>query len=329
MSFSAERHGNERFCRRPPVNGIGLRVADSHNVNHPKEDFTPLKTIQRSYNVIREKISFELEGETFELEKGDVKVILPKRSQTILDASLGYVGLYTHHFSISNLRLPIPPFICLKTTWKPSPKKPVIYHRGQEMNFRSFMLGGVDGELNLLPTEGASDGRNSSSEKYINNNAPMIDATPQVYLSNVVENVGDFDDPSYGEDEQTIVGLYISLHLEASKKLKILGKRKVASGVLAKALPLKVQKVSARASKVAGEASNPLDVNSEYDIHEVVAIEEPFVLEKMSGYQPLSKEKYDQAGDALANASYPFLVEYVASPYASLEQLLSKKPPLL
>ncbi|GKG01863.1 hypothetical protein Tco_0306568, partial [Tanacetum coccineum] len=41
----------------------------------------------------------------------DVKVILPKKPQTILDAPLGYVGLYTHHFSLSNLSLPIPPFI--------------------------------------------------------------------------------------------------------------------------------------------------------------------------------------------------------------------------
>ncbi|GKF18995.1 hypothetical protein Tco_0067633, partial [Tanacetum coccineum] len=59
---------------------------------------------------------------------------------------------------------------------------------------------------------------------------------------------------------------------------------------------------------------------------EVAAIKEPFVLEKMSGYRPLSKEEYDQAGDALANASYPFLAKYVINPYASLEQLLSKKP---
>nr|GFC13200.1 hypothetical protein [Tanacetum cinerariifolium] len=42
----------------------------------------------------------------------DVNAILPKKSHTILDAPLGYVGLYTHHFSLSNLRLPIPPFIC-------------------------------------------------------------------------------------------------------------------------------------------------------------------------------------------------------------------------
>ncbi|GJT97609.1 hypothetical protein Tco_1093127 [Tanacetum coccineum] len=62
---------------------------------------------------------------------------------------------------------------------------------------------------------------------------------------------------------------------------------------------------------------------------EVAAMKEPFVLEKMSGYRPSSKEEYDQAGDALANSSYPFLVEYVVNPYASLEQLLLKKPPSL
>ncbi|GJW18139.1 hypothetical protein Tco_0025575 [Tanacetum coccineum] len=41
------------------------------------------------------------------------------------------------------------------------------------------------------------------------------------------------------------------------------------------------------------------------------------------------KEEYDQAGDALANASYPFLAEYVINLYASMEQLLSKIPPSL
>ncbi|GJZ25710.1 hypothetical protein Tco_0569963 [Tanacetum coccineum] len=336
------------------------------------------------------------------------------------------------------------------------------------MEFRSFMLGGVDGELNFLPAEGVSEGQNS----------PF--------------NVADSDDPSYGEDEQTLIGLYLSPHPEASKKFKILSKRKVASSVPGKALPPKVQKVPARASKVSGEASTPLDVESDSNIHEfplakelkdstdchwvvahvtppfwkqhlreihieqlcdihdraymrqavldnmlnsrtreliyplhkaktsydairareldkdrayaelekkcieskskrlksfeiqllqeidslkqdrsaiiskvipdaamklirsddigvliaklvrssiiygrcqafkeVAAMEEPFVLEKMLGYQPSSKEEYDQVGDALANASYPFLAEYVANLYASLEQLLSKKPSLL
>ncbi|GJS42318.1 hypothetical protein Tco_1094048 [Tanacetum coccineum] len=135
----------------------------------------------------------------------------------------------------------------------------------------------------------------------------------------------------------------------------------VASGVPRKALPPKVQKVSARASKVAGEAYTPLDVDGDSNIHgfdknplisdmqldqsfvvsgwsfivsiaafeEVDAMKEPYVLEKMSGYRPSSKEENDQAGDALENALYPFLAEYVVNPYASLSQLLSKKPPSL
>ncbi|GKE33556.1 hypothetical protein Tco_1452878 [Tanacetum coccineum] len=40
------------------------------------------------------------------------RVILPKKSETIYDALLGFVCMYTHHFSLSNLRLPIPLFIC-------------------------------------------------------------------------------------------------------------------------------------------------------------------------------------------------------------------------
>ncbi|GKG61832.1 hypothetical protein Tco_0623549, partial [Tanacetum coccineum] len=56
-------------------------------------------------------------------------------------------------------------------------------------------------------------------------------------------------------------------HPEASKKHKILSKRKVASGIPGKALPLKVQKVPSRASRDAGEASIPLDVDSDFVIH--------------------------------------------------------------
>ncbi|GKG28316.1 hypothetical protein Tco_0406643, partial [Tanacetum coccineum] len=36
---------------------------------------------------------------------------------------------------------------------------------------------------------------------------------------------------------------------------------------------------------------------------EVAKLKEPFVMEKMAGYHPSSKQVYDQAGDDLANAS--------------------------
>ncbi|GJS25670.1 retrovirus-related pol polyprotein from transposon TNT 1-94 [Tanacetum coccineum] len=96
------------FHRRPPAKGVGLRVADSHTGNHSEDDFMLLETIRRSYSVIREKIPFELEWETFEPERGEEEfnnflalypvpskyhVILPKSNQTIFDAPPEYVGL--------------------------------------------------------------------------------------------------------------------------------------------------------------------------------------------------------------------------------------------
>ena len=39
------------------------------------------------------------------------KIMLPNKNQAIFDAPKGYVGLYTHAFSLSNLRIPIHPLI--------------------------------------------------------------------------------------------------------------------------------------------------------------------------------------------------------------------------
>ncbi|GJY04947.1 hypothetical protein Tco_0370887 [Tanacetum coccineum] len=58
----------------------------------------------------------------------------------------------------------------------------------------------------------------------------------------------------------------------------------------------------------------------------VATLKEPFDLEKMHGYRSSSKKEFDQASDDLATASYPFIAEATADPYASLKKLLSKKP---
>ncbi|GKB70098.1 hypothetical protein Tco_0931510 [Tanacetum coccineum] len=59
---------------------------------------------------------------------------------------------------------------------------------------------------------------------------------------------------------------------------------------------------------------------------EVADLKEPFELEKMHGYRHLSKKEFDQASDNLATASYSFLAEATADPYAPLDTLLSKRP---
>ncbi|GJS50233.1 hypothetical protein Tco_0600354 [Tanacetum coccineum] len=42
----------------------------------------------------------------------EYRVILPTSTQIILDAPLGYISLYTHCFSLANLRLPLNDFFC-------------------------------------------------------------------------------------------------------------------------------------------------------------------------------------------------------------------------
>nr|GFB63045.1 opie2 pol protein [Tanacetum cinerariifolium] len=102
----------EKFRQRPPAKGVGLRVVDSHTGNHPEDDFMPLETIQRSYSVIREKILFELEGETLEPERrvrhqASQSNVMPF-SMLLLDMS----GLYTYSFSLVNLRRTLNEFFC-------------------------------------------------------------------------------------------------------------------------------------------------------------------------------------------------------------------------
>nr|GEX06341.1 hypothetical protein [Tanacetum cinerariifolium] len=65
----------------------------------------------------------------------------------------------------------------LKSSWKYSPQRPVIYHHGQD--FRSFMIQGVDGEFNFLP-EGAFDDNQGSLST---NNTSSNDELPLVHLS--------------------------------------------------------------------------------------------------------------------------------------------------
>nr|GEU86862.1 putative reverse transcriptase domain-containing protein [Tanacetum cinerariifolium] len=61
------------------------------------------------------------------------------------------------------------------------------------------------------------------------------------------------------------------------------------------------------------------------DFKEVSALKEPFDLTKMSGYHPSSKKEFDQAGDALATASYPFIAEAETDPMDKLARIYLKE----
>ncbi|GJZ52592.1 hypothetical protein Tco_0607107 [Tanacetum coccineum] len=62
---------------------------------------------------------------------------------------------------------------------------------------------------------------------------------------------------------------------------------------------------------------------------QVARMKEPFELSKVKGYRPSYKKEHTQASNDLATATFSWLNEYVADASASVEALLSKKPPTL
>ncbi|GJX27178.1 hypothetical protein Tco_0233474 [Tanacetum coccineum] len=62
---------------------------------------------------------------------------------------------------------------------------------------------------------------------------------------------------------------------------------------------------------------------------QVARMKEPFDLSKVKGYRPSYEKEHTQANNDLATATFSWLNEYVADASASMEALLSKKPPTL
>ncbi|GJR76239.1 hypothetical protein Tco_0088604 [Tanacetum coccineum] len=112
-----------------------------------------------------------------------------------------------------------------------------------KMDFRSFMIQGVDDEFNFLPMRGLDE--NQSFTKSVNNEATY----------------------SFNEGCRSMIGPNAPSYLEEGKRSTVVRKRKVVVGSLREGPHRKARKVFAQASKVAGDASSPLDVNSDPDIH--------------------------------------------------------------
>ncbi|GJY96839.1 hypothetical protein Tco_0513749 [Tanacetum coccineum] len=168
-----------------------------------------------------------LESNKFDKKSfGDKVPLHPK-----LDPLYDQISTYPCH--VRTFPDPILYLAGLKKSWKHSHKEPVIYYRGQEMDFRSFMMQEIDGEFKFLPEGYIDDNQGSPSSKSVNNEAPVIDAKPLTSLhpSNIVKDVADSDDASAGDNENPLLGTSLPPLPDAGKKLRSLDKRKLPSGV--------------------------------------------------------------------------------------------------
>ncbi|GKE30193.1 hypothetical protein Tco_1445577 [Tanacetum coccineum] len=136
--------------------------------------------------------------------------------------------------------------------------------------FVCLIMCGLAYLFNFLPEGGLDENQGSLSAKSVNNETPMIDAEPisDVHPSNVAENIVDSYNTSPGEDELSPVGPSASLYPEAGEKSKAARKMKLTVDAPREGFHKRDWNVPAQVSKVAGDASTPLDVDSDPDIHE-------------------------------------------------------------
>ncbi|GKE42137.1 hypothetical protein Tco_1469421 [Tanacetum coccineum] len=135
------------------------------------------------------------------------------------------------------------------------------------MNFRSFMMEGMDGEFYFESEGGVGDGEGSSpSIRFVNNEASVIDDEPlnSAPPSQFVENIRDSYDAlskKYVVDE--------ARNRKLGKSSKATGKRKQIAKSSGRETSQKARKVPSQASKAFGDPSDPLDVdiiNKYFDI---------------------------------------------------------------
>ncbi|GKA32087.1 hypothetical protein Tco_0718454 [Tanacetum coccineum] len=221
-------------------------------------------------------------------------VILPTSTQTIFEAPHSYVSLYTHSFSLANLRSvrvcddPIMFLAGLKPSWEFGQQRLAIIVGDKEMAFRNFIYTEDDDDLAFLPKE-----------------------------------------PSPGFGESLKAGVFV-VHPRSiaarikERKCKTRGgssrppvKRKLAFGSSSS------RAVHAKTSASKDDA--PFLSISDHD----EAMKEPFDLLKAKGYRSSYQKDHSQARNDFATAMFPWLDEFVANATAPIETLLSKKPPML
>ncbi|GJS91673.1 hypothetical protein Tco_0774309 [Tanacetum coccineum] len=206
-----------------------------------------------------------------------------------------------------------------------------------KMDFRSFMVQGVD--------------------------ALVINVEPisVVHPSDIAKNIMDSRNTS-SKEGLSLISPDAPSYLEVGKRLKVFGKRKFPSAkelkdatdchwVVAHVTPpswkqylmeirhpSQVNGLQSEYSRLILEEKKWINYEQTLSTlrakveglrskgkRRVAELKKPFVLEEMPGYRPSLNEEYDQSGNDLADASYPFLAELTVDPHASVEQLLSKK----
>ncbi|GJY21090.1 hypothetical protein Tco_0393656 [Tanacetum coccineum] len=288
-------------------------------------------------------------------------VILSTSTQTIFDAPPGYVGLYTHSFSLANLRLPLTDFFCeldsksfrdkLPPNIDENPyfqrlgryptsvhvfDDPILFLVGLKPLWEfgqqrpAIIMGGKEMAFrNFIYTEDDDDLAFLPKEP-----------SPGFGIGSLSTSVN--KEPPKDVEEPKVQPTEVTAESGESSKADVFV---VHPGSVA--ARIKEMKCKTRGGSVVPYAAMELVHSDELGrlvgklvsfaitygrcraYEQVVAIKEPFDLSKVKGYRSSYQKEHTQASNDFSTAMFPWLDEFVVDAAAPIEALLSKKPPIL
>ncbi|GJW78848.1 hypothetical protein Tco_0140530 [Tanacetum coccineum] len=291
-------------------------------------------------------------------------VILPTSTQTIFDAPTGYVGLYTHSFSLANLRLPLTDFFC----------EVLQYFKVHISRLNPFGCAKLTTFIIMCKAYGCEPSVDLFQDSIISSKYPQllfdenmlnlksfkdklppnIDENPYFQrLGRYPTSVRVFDDPilflaglkpswEFGQQRHAIIvsGKEMAfrnfIYTEYDDDLAFLPKepspRFDRKDVVSKVVPYAAMELvhSDELGRLVGTlVSSAITYGRCRAYEQVAAMKEPFDLSKAKGYRSSYTKENTQASNDFATTTFPWLDNLIADAAALIEALLSKKPPTL
>ncbi|GJZ76884.1 hypothetical protein Tco_0641556 [Tanacetum coccineum] len=319
------------------LEGVGLRVADSHTANHPEGDFTPLETIRRLLVVIGKRSHSGFEGEAFNPETrrcglsakelneflsfylipSEYDVILPTSTQTIFDAppEMAFRNFIYTEDDDDLAFLPKEP----SPGFGESPKAGMfVVHPGsvaarikeRKCNTRG---GSSRPSMKRKLASGSSSSRDAVVDSAVNRRASTMaefDQNPTVLALrekissmtvDVKEHKGNLDRMML--ESQKWAGYQVTLSTLKSKVNSL------------EADKARLEDVEASLRKEVEELKQP------WSWCIVAAMKEPFDLSKAKGYRSSYQKDHTQASNDFDTAMFLWLDEFIADAIAPIETL--------
>ncbi|GKC38827.1 hypothetical protein Tco_1051211 [Tanacetum coccineum] len=251
----------------------------------------------------------------------------------------------------------------LKPSRENGQQRPTISVGGREIAFKNFMYAETDMDLSFIPKDPSLDFSTGSPSASINTEPPITRACKIIGLPDVLEmqnvNACHLKISVRGECEvlkemeksrdqeckdlkskceaamtefdnnPAVIILRVKIATLLGEASLLTLESKVASLEAEKVVPdvaTELVQSDDMGKLVAKLVSSAIFYGRRHAFEEVANMKEPFDITKVKGYRPSYKQKHTKAGNEFATATFPYLADVVADPYATPSSALMSQP---